>query len=68
MMNRPDNPCKKDCPLRSATCHPTCPAYKQYQKDLREYNAFINESRYREKLITSYKINSINKQKQKKEK
>lgn len=25
------HPCTKDCPLRSATCHSTCPEWKKYE-------------------------------------
>lgn len=33
-----DNPCKKDCAGRSATCHSTCEKYAKYYQGRREQN------------------------------
>lgn len=38
-MKRKPNPCRKDCPNRTATCHGSCPAYKAYRKERDEYLA-----------------------------
>ena len=41
-----DNPCKRDCPKRTATCHATCPEYKKYaakKKREREARQAIKE-------------------------
>lgn len=41
-----ENPCKKDCPERSATCHATCGRYEKYaQKKAAEREARWKESR-----------------------
>lgn len=37
MMDK-DNPCKRDCPDRSATCHAECERYAAYWKQKREEN------------------------------
>lgn len=38
MENTKVNPCKPDCPLRSATCHAECEAYQLYrERRLQEY-------------------------------
>ena len=29
-----DNPCKRDCPKRSPTCHAVCPEYAEYKVKL----------------------------------
>ena len=34
-----ENPCKPDCPKRSATCHGTCKDYKEWRAELDERNA-----------------------------
>ena len=33
-----DNPCKKDCPERTTTCHGTCKRYAKYYQRNREKN------------------------------
>lgn len=39
-MNRPVHPCKKDCELRSSTCHNnTCPyGWAEYEEEMRKYD------------------------------
>lgn len=32
------NPCKKDCPKRSSTCHANCPDYALFRADCDERN------------------------------
>lgn len=44
-MKPTDNPCKRDCPERSPTCHSTCPKYATYREKLNEKNALINKKR-----------------------
>ena len=34
-----DNPCKRDCPKRSPTCHGSCPDYADYKERLNKENA-----------------------------
>lgn len=31
------NPCKKDCPKRSATCHGICKDYKEFRAEMDKY-------------------------------
>lgn len=44
-MERKSNPCRKDCPNRTATCHGSCPAYKAYRKKRDEYLAEQHDQR-----------------------
>lgn len=32
------NPCKKDCPKRSSTCHGSCKEYKEWKNEQDEMN------------------------------
>lgn len=42
---RPPNPCRKDCPDRSGTCHGTCEKYKTFHDwNLRYYDTTLKES------------------------
>ena len=45
-----EQPCKKDCPNRSATCHAECEAYLQFI----EYNSIQREDIHRKKKINGY--------------
>jgi hypothetical protein len=38
-MKLDQNPCKPNCPRRSATCHSECPDYKDYRQSLDDENA-----------------------------
>lgn len=38
-----DNPCKRDCPKRSPTCHGSCPDYADYKERLNKENALIRK-------------------------
>lgn len=40
-----ENPCKKDCPRRSPTCHATCKEYKEFRQKLDERNDLIRRER-----------------------
>ncbi len=35
-MDRPKQPCKKDCPRRSAECHVICEDWLKYEKERNE--------------------------------
>lgn len=37
------NPCKKDCPKRSCTCHAECTDYKLFRADRDELNRIRNK-------------------------
>jgi hypothetical protein len=39
------NPCTKDCPRRSPTCHSSCPDYPKYKKFLKHRKALIRKSK-----------------------
>ena len=37
MMNRPKQPCKKDCPDRSAECHAVCEKWTEYSEIMKTF-------------------------------
>ena len=46
---KPPNPCKKDCPDRSATCHSECAKYREFHAwNLRYYDAKLREAKSNE--------------------
>lgn len=45
-----EQPCKKDCPNRSATCHAECEAYLQFM----EHNAKERERIHNSKKVNGY--------------
>lgn len=53
-----ENPCKRDCPRRSSTCHATCKDYKEYRQALDERNALIRQERDREFDVRAVAIES----------
>lgn len=40
-----ENPCRKDCPRRSPTCHSDCPDYEKYRRYLKWKKYLINKSK-----------------------
>lgn len=62
-MNINNNPCKKDCPDRNATCHAVCEKYKDYLERLEkakaehraERLAHIDVTDYQKGVISAYK-------------
>ena len=49
-MNRPKQPCERDCPNRSAECRKTCEPWQEYEK---LYKVFF-EQKTKEKDIACY--------------
>lgn len=56
-MVKPESPCTKDCPRRSATCHSECQEYKDFERaqelfrnetyEAKEMNRKPSESRHK---------------------
>ena len=44
-MKLSDNPCKRDCPKRSPTCHSTCKDYAGYKEKLDKENELIHKKK-----------------------
>ena len=44
-MKLSDNPCKRDCPKRSPTCHGSCPEYADYRESLDKENELIHKKK-----------------------
>ncbi len=44
-MKTRDNPCTRDCPERSATCHGSCPKYATYRERLDKRNELIHKKK-----------------------
>lgn len=40
-----DNPCRRDCPRRSPTCHASCPDYADYKEKLNKENELIQKKK-----------------------
>lgn len=49
------NPCKRDCPKRSATCHAVCKEYIEYAEAKEEERV----ERWKQKQIDNYAIESV---------
>jgi hypothetical protein len=45
-----DNPCVRDCPRRSATCHSSCTEYEKFD----QYNQMRREERYLKTILLDY--------------
>ena len=60
-MKRPENPCKKDCPYRTETCHRECADYKRFKAEMKEFSEKVK----REK-IAYYLANRCRRQKREK--
>lgn len=54
-------PCKQDCPLRSATCHSTCPEWAKWEQFKKELYA----QREKENVIRNYACESSDRVKRK---
>ena len=44
-MTKPQIPCVRDCPERSAECHATCEKYAEYRKAMDAYRDSEHEAR-----------------------
>lgn len=44
-MTKPQIPCVRDCPERSAECHATCEKYAEYRKEMDIYRDSEHEAR-----------------------
>lgn len=44
------NPCKPDCPRRSATCHGNCPDYADFRRAKDEYNQKVYKAKQEQNL------------------
>ena len=44
-MKLSDNPCKRDCPKRSPTCHVSCPEYAEYKAKREKENESVQKKR-----------------------
>lgn len=40
-----NNPCKKDCPNRSGTCHAECKEYLEWQEERKAFVKEVNKKR-----------------------
>lgn len=49
-----ENPCKPDCPRRSADCHCICKDYAEFAEDRRKFL----EERRKERLVKDYVVKS----------
>lgn len=47
-----ENPCKRDCPRRSPTCHSSCPDYAKYKRYLKRKKAAIEKVNVYDKYIS----------------
>ena len=48
------NPCKPDCPKRSATCHGNCPDYAEYRQFIDEVNRIRFKEKEQKRLMTEH--------------
>lgn len=55
------NPCKKDCPKRSATCHSTCKEYLEFFENNREENEKIKKENYIKNSLDEYEFENYRK-------
>ena len=53
------NPCKRDCPDRSGTCHAECMKYLAYAAECER----IREERHMSRIPTGYIVNEVRKSK-----
>ena len=60
-MNRPKQPCKKDCPDRTAECKKTCPKWKEYEPLLREFYKLRAEAYDQEYILNEIERDRIRK-------
>ena len=62
-MKKEDNPCKRDFPERSATCHIECAKYKEWHEDrVARLKAIYKQKRF-ERDIDNYEVARHNKMK-----
>lgn len=47
--------CKSNCPMRSVTCHSSCPTYAKYKKNLK----LVNDKKNFEKEYNGYVFDTI---------
>lgn len=55
------NPCKKDCPERSATCHATCEKYSEFSEENRKEKEKIKKENYIKNSLDSYEFENYRK-------
>ena len=54
-----ENPCYKECPRRSLTCHSFCPDYDKYRKFLKRKKALIKKSKVYDDYIGARKQETV---------
>lgn len=55
-MKLSDNPCKRDCPKRSPTCHINCPEYAEYKVKRDKENESIQKKRDAERRFIEAEV------------
>ena len=61
-LQKPENPCKKDCPYRDTFCKLDCEDYKEYEEKYKEFSEAITAARKREEPAIQYRKEILNKQ------
>lgn len=55
-MKLSDNPCKRDCPKRSPTCHIDCPEYAKFRVNKDKENESIQKQRDAERRLIEAEV------------
>lgn len=55
-MKLSDNPCKRDCPKRSPTCHIACPNYAEYKAKRDKENEALQKKRDAERRLDDAEV------------
>ena len=55
-MKLSDNPCKRDCPKRSPTCHINCLEYAEYKVKREKENESIQKQRDAERRMKEAEV------------